>query len=165
MYNKDSKNSSNKCHSKDEALLKLQKYCAYQDRCHSEVRTKLISLKIYGGDLEDIITDLIAEDFLNEERFARSFARGKFRIKRWGRNKIKSELKFKRVSDYCIRKGLNEIDPEEYQNTLYNLIEKKDRTLKSVNQYDRYQKLYKYVYGKGYEAELIKKSITEIIND
>ncbi len=164
MQYKDSKNSSNKYHSKEEALLKLQKYCAYQDRCHSEVRTKLISLKIYGDDLEDIITDLIREDFLNEERFARSYVRGKFRIKRWGRNKIKQELKLRKVSDYCIRKGLNEIEEEEYQRTLYDLIEKKDRTLKSINQYDRYKKLYEHAYRKGYEADLINKAVKEIIN-
>ena len=164
MFNKDSKNSSNKYHSKDEALFKLQKYCSYQDRCHSEVRKKLISLNIYGEDLEDIITDLIRENFLNEERFARSYARGKFRMKRWGRMKIKSELKFKRVSEYCIRKGLTEIDADEYQKSLYYLLEKKDSQIKSVNQYDRYQKLYKFAYSKGYESELISSAVKEIIN-
>jgi regulatory protein len=100
--------------SKDDALLKLQAYCAYQDRCHSEVRSKLLDLGIYGDDLEDIIVALIEDNFLNEERYARSYARGKFRIKQWGRLRIRRELKFRKISDYCIRKAMEEIDENDY---------------------------------------------------
>ena len=114
-----------KYHSKEEALDKLQRYCAYQDRCHQEVRSKLLDLGIYGEDLEEIIVQLISDNFLNEERFARSYARGKFRIKRWGRNRIWQELQKRQISDYCLRKAMEEIDEAEYQKTLWELLEKK----------------------------------------
>ena len=87
--------------SPEDALAKLQRYCAYQDRCHQEVRTKLIDLGVFGDTLEEIITDLIKDNFLNEERFARSYARGKFRMRKWGRIKIRQELKLRKISDYC----------------------------------------------------------------
>ena len=116
--------------SKAEALSKLQGYCAYQDRCHQEVRSKLLDLGIYGNDLEEIMADLIQENFLNEERYARSFARGKFRIKKWGRNRIRRELKMRDISDYCLRKAMAEIEEEEYLKTLRKVLEKKDKLLK-----------------------------------
>lgn len=155
------KNSS-KYISKDEALAKLQSYCAYQDRCHSEVRTKLIQYKIYGDDLEDIIATLIQENFLNEERFARSFARGKFRIKSWGRNRIIQELKRKRVSEYCIKKGLSEIDEEEYPETAYKVIEKYYSKQKGFIPIKK-QKTFAHAYRKGYEANLINRVLKDII--
>jgi len=136
----------------DEALKKLQHYCAYQDRCHSEVRTKLINLKIYGDDLERIITDLIADNFLNEERFAQSYARGKHRIKKWGRYKITSHLKMKRVSAYCIKKGMQEIDEEEYLETLTNLLKKR---LGDNPSFEDKGKAAKHVINKGYESSLV----------
>ena len=110
--------------SKDDALSKLQRYCAYQDRCHQEVRSKLLDLGIYGDDLEEIISDLISENFLNEERYARSYARGKFRIKRWGRMRIQQELKQRKISAYCLRKAMEEIEEEEYEQTLRTILEK-----------------------------------------
>jgi len=114
-----------KYYSKDDALEVLRKYCVYQDRCHSEVRTRLLKLKIYGDDLEDIIVDLIDDDFLNEERFAKAYVRGKYRMKSWGRYKIERALKEKRVSDYCIRKGMQEINEEEYLENLERLLRKR----------------------------------------
>ena len=108
----------------EEALSKLMKYCAYQDRCHQEVRTKLIQLEVYGDKLEQVMSRLIEEDFLNEERFARSFARGKFRIKKWGKNKITQALKRKNISPYCIRKAMTEIGDQEYEKTLNDLLVK-----------------------------------------
>ena len=104
-------------------LTKLQKYCTYQDRCHQEVRHKLLSLKVYGDVLEQVISDLIQEDFLNEERFAKSFVRGKFRMKRWGKNKIRQRLLAKRVSEYCIKQGMKEIDDMEYLSTLHEIVQ------------------------------------------
>ena len=92
--------------SKEEALAKIQRYCAYQDRCHQEVRTRLLDMGVYADWLEEIIVQLIEENFLNEERFARSFARGKFRIKQWGRNRIRQELKKRNISAYCIRMAM-----------------------------------------------------------
>jgi len=139
----------------EEALGKLQKYCAYQDRCHKEVRSKLLDLEIYGHDLEDIMATLISDNFLNEERFAQSFARGKFRIKKWGRIKIKIELKRKNISEYCLKKGLAEIDEDEYIKTIYELIEKKQRTVKGKNDYEKKGKVAKYLMRKGYESYLV----------
>lgn len=141
--------------SKDEALAKLQQYCVYQDRCHSEIRNKLIELKIYGQDLEDIISSLIEDNFLNEERFARSYARGKFRMNHWGRVKILQGLKFKKISAYCIKKAMTEIDEEEYLETLKNLLIKYKSKRKFKNQYDQYQKIYAHAISKGYEGYLI----------
>ena len=142
--------------SKKDALKKLEHYCAYQDRRHSEVRTKLLDLGIYGDDLEDIITDLIADNFLNEERFARSFARGKQRMKKWGRYKITMHLKAKQISAYCIKKAMEELDEEDYLETLRNLLEKR---LKSDFSYHSVGKAAKFVIGKGYESPLVWETI------
>lgn len=146
--------------SREEAVLNIQKYCAFQERCHQEVRTKLLEHGIFGDLLEEIIADLISNNFLDEERFARTFARGKFRMKQWGKNKIRNELKLRKVSTYSINEAMKEIDDETYLNTLRHLLEKKERTTKFSNQFDRLKKLTDFAMVKGYEYELIK----EIIN-
>jgi regulatory protein len=143
--------------SADEAKLNIQSYCAYQERCHQEVRNKLLQHGIYGDLLEELISDLIVNNFLNEERFAKTFAGGKFRIKHWGRNKIRQELKLKNVSDYSIREGLKEIRDDDYLETIKMLIDKKERTTKFANKYDRVQKLTVYLAQKGFEFEAIKE--------
>jgi len=137
------------------ALSKLQQYCVYQDRCHSEVRTKLLSLHVYGDDLEMIISELIQEKYLDEERYAKSFARGKFNIKKWGRNKIKLHLKQKQVSPYCIKKGLQEIDEAEYLSTLQRIYDKKLAACTDDNAYTCKQKAMKYCISRGYESNLV----------
>ena len=104
--------------SQQEALISLQKYCAYQERCHREVRTKLLSLGIYGEHLEEIIGNLIEEDYLNELRFAKTYARGKFRMKAWGRIKIIQSLKQKGITDYCIKEAMKEINIDDYKDCL-----------------------------------------------
>lgn len=147
---------------KTTALEKLQKYCAYQDRCHQEVRWKLLELGMYGDDLEEIIADLIMENFLNEERFARSYARGKFRMKGWGKMKITRELKQRQVSAYCIKKGLSEIDNEIYEQKLHQLLEKKNKTLRDKNIFTRRKKLFNYAYQKGYESFLIQSCLEDL---
>lgn len=141
--------------SPEEALKKLQRYCAYQDRCHAEVRTKLLNLGVYGDSLEEIMADLITDNFLNEERFARSFARGKFRMKQWGRIRIRQELKFKKISAYCLKKGMEEIDDAEYLKTLNKLFTKKNKTLREPNDFKRKAKLANYAIQKGYESKII----------
>jgi regulatory protein len=148
--------------SRDEATVNIQKYCAFQERCHQEVRSKLLEHGIYGDLLEEIISDLISDNYLNEERFARSFARGKFRIKNWGKNKIRSELKMRKVSTYSINEALNEIDNDEYLATLQRLLDKKERTTSFKNQYDRLKKLTDYAMVKGYEYELIMGLIKKV---
>jgi regulatory protein len=145
--------------SKDEALLNMQKFCALQERCHQEVRYKLLEHRIYGDLLEEIIADLISNNFLSEERFATAFARGKFRMKQWGRNKIISELKLRDISPYCIKEAMKEIDIADYINTLTKLIAKKEKTINFKNQYDRLKKLTNYALSKGYEYGLIQSII------
>ncbi|MEL6720091.1 MAG: regulatory protein RecX [Bacteroidota bacterium] len=146
-----------------EALKKLQAYCAYQDRCHKEVRSKLLDLGVYGGDLEEVIVELIEEKFLDEERFARSFARGKFRYKKWGKLKIKQELKRKDISAYCLQKAMEEIEEKDYLETLDGLIEKKNSQLADTNDYQRKQKIAQFVFRKGYESNLIWERINRIL--
>jgi regulatory protein len=147
---------------KDDAWLKVQRYCAYQERSHYEVREKLYSWGLYRNEVDAIMADLITEGFLNEERFARAYVSGKFRMKQWGRIKIKLKLKEKRVTDYCIRKGMEEIDEDEYLETLRALIDKKNAALNEPNEYIRYNKSSKFVIGKGYESQLVWEVIKEL---
>lgn len=145
--------------SKDDALLKLEHYCAYQDRCHKEVREKLLSLGIYGEDLDDIMVSLINNNFLNEERFARSFARGKFRMKKWGKSKIIYALRGKGISDYCLKKAMEEIELEDYNTALISLINKKWKTVKEKNLFLKKGKVAKFIIQKGYEPALVWEQI------
>lgn len=144
-----------------EALTKLQRFCAYQDRCHQEVRNKLIQLGVYGDTLESILAELISDGFLNEERFARSFVRGKFRIKRWGRQKIRQGLLFRQIPESLIHKALQEIDAAEYTGALADLIKQKAALLENHAPETRVQKLYAFASGKGYEPELIWEVLRE----
>lgn len=147
---------------KDIALQKMMHYCAYQERCHQEVRSKLITLEIYGDDLEEIIAELITENFLNEERFAKAYAGGKFRVKKWGKVRIRQELKKRKISDYCIKKAMQEIDEEGYEAGLYTLIEKKRKTEKEKNEFILKGKLAKYAISKGFESHLVWQVLTDI---
>jgi len=143
-------------------LEKARKFCAYQDRCHQEVRQKLYKLEVTGDDLENMISDLIHEGFLNEERFAQSFARGKFKMKKWGKNKIRIELKRRKVSDYCIRKGMSEIDDDEYERACREILVKKMESLNSQRKLIAQDKAIKYAYSRGYESPLIYKIIKDL---
>jgi len=146
--------------SKDRILQKIRHYCSYQERCHSEVRTKLYSLGIWKKEVEEIISRLIEEDYLNEERFAMQFAGGKFRIKQWGRIKIKYELKQKQVSEYCIRKALEQIDDETYRQTLGKIALNKWEDLDGEkNIFIRKRKVQDYLLQKGYETFLVNEWI------
>lgn len=150
--------------SKEDALAKMQRYCAYQDRCHQEVRSKLLDMGVYGDWLEEIIVELIEENFLNEERFARSFARGKFRIKAWGRNRIRQELKRRNISSYCIRKAMEEIEEEDYQETLQAILTKKEASLNEPDFYKRNHKLARYAQSRGFEPELAWQIIGKLFS-
>ena len=143
-----------------QAFPKIKQFCAYQERCHSEVKEKLYGYGLNKDDAEELISKLIEENYLNEERFAIVFAGGKFRAKNWGRVKIKYELKHKGVSDYCIKKALKEIDEDDYIKTLHNLVEKKGLTLKSEkNIFIKKRKLQDYLLQKGYESDLIREIV------
>jgi len=145
-----------------QALPKLKKYCAYQERCHQEVQEKLYSYGVFKKDAQEIITQLIEEDYLNEERFALQYASGKFRIKQWGKVKIKYQLKQKGVSEYCIKKALLSIDKADYKKVLYKLADAKLATLKSEkNIFIKKRKLQDHLLQKGFESDLVR----EIVND
>src|SRR5947209_13070223 len=140
---------------KEQALQKLRQYCAYQERCHSEVEQKLWDLGVRRAEHQEIIASLIEDDYLNEERFAREFAGGRFRLKNWGRNKINYALREKKVSTYSINKGLKEINEEDYHKTLRHLAEKKFSSLRGEEARMRVKKTTDYLLQKGYEHGLI----------
>jgi len=144
----------------EQALQKLRHYCAYQERCHSEVKDKLYSLGLWKKDVEDAISVLIEENYLNEERFAIQFAGGRFRMKHWGRVKIRYELRQKQVSEYCIKKALALIDEEEYAKSLEKMLAEKKETLAGEeNVFTLRRKLGDYLLQKGYEADLVNEAI------
>jgi regulatory protein len=146
--------------SKDQAVQKLRHFCAYQERCHQEVKDKLYSYGLHKLEVEELISQLIEENYLNEERFAIQFAGGKFRMKHWGRVKIKHELKSKLVSEYCIKQALKQINEEDYSKTLEKLAEDKWRSLRTEKQLlKKKKKLYAYLIQKGYETSLVSELI------
>lgn len=138
-----------------EGLEKMAKYCAYQERCQSEVRQKLFGSGLSQDEIENIICDLIDQSFLDEERFARTYVRSKFRQKGWGKIKIKQNLKQKQISDYCIKKGFEEINHQEYLEKLESIIDKKIDSLKHESEFNRNQKAARFALGKGYESNLV----------
>ncbi|MBK7475006.1 MAG: RecX family transcriptional regulator [Haliscomenobacter sp.] len=149
--------------SRDEALLRMQRYCAYQDRCHQEARRKLLDLGIYGDDLEEIMAQLVEEKFLDEERFARAFARGKFQIKSWGRIKILQELKARQISAYCQRKALEEIDEEAYRQRLDQFLKSKlTEGAGGLSDFEQQQKAAQFALRRGFEPELVWETLRQI---
>ena len=150
---------------KEEALQKLKQYCAYQERSHAEVVQKLWDLGVHKAEHDAIIAALIEDDYLNEERFAMQFAGGKFRMKDWGRKKIYYALKEKKVSTYCINKALQAIPEEDYLKTLHQLAEKKHKSLKGEQYLVRQKKTMDYLLQKGYEPELVTKTLKGINAD
>ncbi len=138
-------------------------YCNYQERAHSEVRNKLYELGATTPEVEELMADLVSSDLLNEERFARAYARGKFRVKRWGRIKITAALKGLRVSEYCIRKGLTEIDPEEYSQTLTKEARNAWAHYRSAGQaWKRRSKAHTYLLSRGYESGLVAEALANV---
>ena len=149
-------NLSNKYYSINDALKKVQEYCAYQERCHKEVRNKLFELGLVANEIDDIIVKLIEENFLSEERFATQFARGKFRMKNWGRVKISFELRQKNITDVLIKKALKEIDEDVYMTVLLRLYTSHIEKQKGALQIKKL-KTFKYLQQKGYEASCINE--------
>ena len=145
----------------DEIKKKLEYYCVYQDRCHQEVEKKLQEYQLIPEAREKILLHLFQENFLNEERFSKSFARGKFRIKKYGKQRIVKELKYRGISAYNIKTALKEIDDDEYVITANLLIEKKKDSLNESNLIIKRKKITDYMLRKGYEFNLIQ----EIINN
>ncbi len=140
----------------EKALQKIRQFCSYQERSHQEVKDKLYGYGLYKKEVELLLTQMIEENYLNEERYAVAFAGGKFRIKKWGRVKIKYELKQKRVSDYCIREALSSIAEEDYRKTMRALFQQKKQSLnREKNLFVKKQKLRSFLLQRGFEPALI----------
>lgn len=142
---------------REQAKQKALRYCAYQERSHQEVKNKLYELGLTSSDVDELLAYLITEGFLNEERYAKLFAGGKFRIKHWGRIKIMHTLESKGLSKNCIRIGLKEIDEDDYQQMLKKLISQKISEAKEENSFVAKDKVSKSMIQKGYEPELVWK--------
>ncbi len=146
-----------------EALTKIQRYCAYQERSHKEVRNKLFEYGLFASQVDELLSRLITDGFLNEERFAKAFAGGKFRMKKWGRLKIKNELEFMGLTKNCIQRGLNEIEQADYKTTLKTLLKKKSEAVQETNLFKKRDKIARYAIGKGYEPELVWEYVRDLV--
>ena len=144
------------------AKTKAAKYCAYQERTQQQLRDKLYNWGLYGDDVEEVISFAITEGFINEERFAQSFASGHFRLKKWGKLKIINSLQQKGLSSYCIDKGLEEIDDQEYEEMIQELAKKKLNTIKDTDLFIKKQKIARYLLQKGFESELVWRQLNLI---
>lgn len=136
-------------------LNKARRFCAYQERYHQQLRDKLYEWKLHKKEVEEIISCMIEEGYLNEERFATAYAGGKFRVNEWGRIKIKSSLLQKKISDYCIRKAMNEINDREYKQTLKKIIDSKLKTISEKNPLKKNHKAAQFAISRGFEPDLV----------
>lgn len=152
-----------KSYTVDEATKLMENFCAYQERCHKEVAQKLYDLNMIPEARDQITLHLLQHNFLNEERFSKAFARGKFSIKNWGRIRIVNELKFRNISPYNIKTALKEIDEEVYLKTIQKVAEKKIAVIKEPNAFKKRSKLLTYLSSKGYESELIYEVVKGLI--
>jgi regulatory protein len=143
---------------------KMERYCVYQDRCHQEIEKKLKEFTLIPEARDQIILHLLEHNFLNEERFSKSYARGKFNIKKWGKNKIINELKIRDISAYNIKTALKEIDEEQYLKTVHEVAEKRNALLTETNPFARKKKLVDFLLRKGYEFDLIFKVTDTLLN-
>jgi regulatory protein len=146
-----------------EIEFKLKQYCSYQDRCHSEVENKLSKFNLISEAKDQILFNLINEDYLNETRFCKSFVRGKFKIKNWGKRRIIQELKSRKISEFNIKKGLGEINEFDYQEKFENLFNKKLSSLENLNSIDKKKKIFSYLQYRGWETNLIYEKINQIL--
>ncbi|HVW59408.1 MAG TPA: regulatory protein RecX [Puia sp.] len=147
----------------EQALQKARHYCAYQERCHQEVKEKLYSFGLRKNDVEEALSRLIEDNYLNEERFAVQFSGGRFRMKQWGKVRIRYELKQKQVGEYCIKKALASIDEDEYDRTLTKLARDKWESLETVTDtFSRRQKVQSFLIQKGYEPENIRVVLNDL---
>jgi regulatory protein len=145
-----------------QAIPKIEYFCAYQERCHEEVVAKLHSMKMTSDEIDSILVHLIGDNFLNEERFACSFARGKHRIKQWGKIRIVNELKFRKISQTLITIALKEISPEEYADTFDRVAEKHWESIRETNVQKKRKKFADYLLRKGFESNLVFDKLKEL---
>ncbi len=146
-----------KIYDKKTALQKASQYCAYQERSQQEVRDKLYDWGLHKEDVEDCIAELIIQNFINEERYSKLYAVSKLRQNKWGKVKIKQELKLKKISPYCIKIALDEINDSEYRSILSIILKKKAAEVKDTNKYKRMAKIASFAISKGFENELVRE--------
>lgn len=154
--------NSNKTYTVNEAQGKLEHYCAYQERCHKEVVEKLRSMNMIPQAIDLILVHLIQNNYLNEERFACSFARGKHRIKFWGRIRIANELKFRNISQYNINTALKELTATEYAATFHTVAERHWNSITERNTLKKRKKFCDYLLRKGFESHLIYEKLKDL---
>ena len=147
-----------------QARIKAEKYCAYQERSHSEVRNKLFNMGLNSEETDDVLLHLIEHNFLNEERFAIAYAGGKFRSKKWGKKKIIYQLKAKGINGKLIQQALGEIKESDYKETLLAELKKKDGIMKELNPLKRMAKISKYLFGKGFEQDMVIDAVKKYYN-
>ncbi|MEZ7505830.1 regulatory protein RecX [Flavobacterium sp. Arc2] len=152
----------NDVYSIKDATKKIEHYCAYQERCHEEVESKLRSMKMDSDEIDQIIARLISDNFLNEERFACSFARGKHRIKHWGTIRITNELKFRKINSRLITTALKEITPEEYLETFEKLSNRTWENISETNALKKRKKFCDNLLRKGFESNLVYEKVKEL---
>ena len=151
-----------KAYTLDNLKTRLERYCAYQERCHQEVQTKLRQLGAFRNDSDAVISHLIQNDYLNETRFAQSFARGKFRVKKWGKLRVKRELKARQISEYNIKLGLKEIPESEYNTAFWALFEKRKEAVKAYPLPVQKKKILSYMMYRGWETQKIYEALREL---
>ncbi len=144
-----------------DALRKAASFCAYQERTQQEVRERLSDWGVWGDEAEAVIADLIEQNYLNEERFAKTFAGGKFRVKSWGKRKIKQHLQQRGITGYNLEQAMKEIEPDDYRQTLRTLLDRKRKTLRDDNPLVIRQKLVRFALSRGYESDLIWQVLGE----
>ena len=144
------------------ALIKIKSYCAYQERAHSEVKTKLYSWGFHSDVVNDILAELITNNFLNEERFANAVTAGRFKYKNWGKKKIEQTIKLKGLTNNLIKLSLSKIDEKQYKESLINVIQKKSALVKDTNPQIKKQKLIRFALSKGFETDLVLSVIQEL---
>ena len=145
-----------------QAQKKLEYYCTYQERCHKEVIAKLRTLGMIPSVIDKIISELIKANYLNETRFTQSFVRGKFRIKKWGKNRILQELKVREISSFNIKLGMKEISDDNYQKTFYELFEKRRREVKQLTKTEQKKKIFSYVSYRGWENSKVYEALRNL---
>lgn len=153
-----------KTYTVEQAKLKLEAFCAYQERCHKEVVDKLKQMQMIPIAIDTIVAHLIEHNFLNESRFAKSFARGKFRHKKWGKNRIRHELKMRNISAINISEALSEIDDDEYYQTFVNIANKRAKQITETNVFKAKKKLVDYLLYRGWESQWVYDVVSEIYN-
>lgn len=154
-----------KSYTVEEALKAMEHYCAYQERCHKEVTTKLRNIGMFQDAQDHIILHLLQENYLNEERFSKAFARGKFNIKKWGRIRITNELKFRNISVYNIKSALKEIEAPIYLETLETLAQKKWEVTRESNYFKKKKKVIDFLLRRGFESALVYEITKEICSE